>query len=304
MPATLTLGARGSDLALIQMDTVRSMLEAVNPGISIEVKIITTEGDRNRVDPLSSFGGRGAFVSALETALVNHEIDAAVHSLKDLPSKLPEGLALAATPVREDPRDALVTRNGATLDKLPQGAVIGTGSDRRSRQVADMRPQITFSGIRGNVETRIRKVDEGGYDGVILAAAGLNRLDLDSRIAEYFNPDAVVPAPCQGIIGIECRADDRGTLGIFETIEDADVRICADTERAFIATLGLGCHEPIAAHADIDGDEMTFRSYVYFQESGRELRKTIHSTRGRAVADAIGLARSFKAETAGNGEVH
>lgn len=304
MPDSLTLGARGSDLALFQAESVRSLLQAAMPELAIILKTVTTEGDRNRRAPLSSFGGRGAFVSALETALLSGDIDAAVHSLKDLPSTLPDGLALAATPVREDPRDALVTREGLAFDGLHDGAVIGTGSDRRSRQTLRTYPGLSFTGIRGNVETRVRKVDDGDVDGVILAAAGLKRLGMERRIVEYLDPEEIVPAPCQGIIGVECRAGDTGIIGIFGGIENADVRICADTERAFIATLGLGCHEPIAAYASIEGDVVTFRGYVYIQETGRELRETIHASRTEAITAAVRLAQSFRNEAPENGEAH
>jgi hydroxymethylbilane synthase len=302
MMETLTLGARGSDLALMQAELIRSMIQTVSPGLNVLIKTITTEGDSDRVAPLSSFGGRGAFVSAIETALVRHEIDAAVHSLKDVPSKMPEGLILAATPVREDPRDVLVTRKGVGQSDLKTGALIGTGSDRRSRQIGRYHPCFVFSGIRGNVETRVRKVDEGQYDGVILAAAGLKRLGLEPRITSYFDPSEVIPAPCQGIIGVECRADDSNIISIMKLIENNTIRSCADAERAFISTLGLGCHEPVAVYAVIEGHEVSINGYVYFKESGRELMRTGFYPLEDAVSGAVKLAGEFMDALPATGE--
>ena len=211
MKKSLLLGTRGSRLALIQTEEVRNILLDQYPELLIDIKVIKTEGDLDRTSPLSSFGGRGAFVRSIESSLLSGEIDAAVHSLKDLPSKLPDGLALGAVPLREDPRDVVVIRDGCDLNSLSPGNIVGTGSDRRKSQLKNIWADLKYSVIRGNVETRLRKLDDGKVDALVLAAAGLKRLGFLSRISWYIEPDMVLPAPCQGAIGVECRADDQKT---------------------------------------------------------------------------------------------
>lgn len=292
MKTTIRIGTRGSRLALVQADDVRRRIEAEFPGIATETVIIRTDGDLDRTSPLASFGGRGAFVRSIETALIDDGIDAAVHSLKDLPSGLPEGLALAAAPVREDPRDALVTRTGITFDALPQGSVVGTGSDRRSSQLKTRRPDLDYRGIRGNVETRLGRLDSGEYDAVVLAAAGLVRLGLKTRITERFDPVMILPAPCQGAIGIECRQSDTGTLQILERLDNPDVRICVDAERAFINTLGMGCHAPVGAYAVVENESIVLNVYVIPPDNGNiSIRETVRAGHNDIVRAASDLAR-------------
>jgi len=294
MEMTVKLGTRASRLALVQTETVASLLAASFPAIDIPVVRVTTEGDADRTTPLADFGGRGAFVRSIENALLEMRVDAAVHSLKDLPSGLPEGLILAATPERIDPRDALVARDGACLRELPEGSIVGTGSERRSSQLAEVRPGLVFRGIRGNVETRLRKLDDGEYDAVILAAAGLVRLDLASRITEYLDVDDVLPAPCQGIIGIECRQHDDETEEIIRTIDNGDIRRCAETERAFIRTLGMGCHAPVGAYATIEGSDILFRAFVMPEGGSTPLKETISAAGDVIIPAAERLARKFR----------
>ena len=296
MKQRLTLGTRGSKLAMLQADLVRNALLDAFPKLEITIKTIKTEGDIDRSSPLSNFGGRGAFVRSIETALLGGVIDAAVHSLKDLPSELPDGLVLGSAPLREDPRDALLTRTGGGLDSIPRGSTVGTGSERRSRQLEHLRPDIACTGIRGNVETRLRKLDEGSYDAVVLAAAGLKRLGLEARISKAFHPDRMLPAPCQGAIGVECRADDAETLHLLDIIDDPDIRICTDAERLFINTLGMGCHTPVGALAVIDGDDILFRAYAAREKDSGEIRNTVRATARKAHEIIRDLAIKFRTE--------
>lgn len=290
---TFTIGTRGSALALIQARTVRDILSAAHPDIAFALEIIRTEGDRKQDVPLTAFDGRGAFVAAIERALLDGQIDLGVHSLKDLPSQLPEGLALGASPVRIDPRDALVTVTGARLGELPAGAVVGTGSERRSTQIAALRPDLTFRLIRGNIETRIGKLSGGDFDAVVIAAAALERLGLTARAAEIFDADTVIPAPCQGAIGVERRGDDDAVAALLGAIDDPGVRCCVDAERAFIATLGFGCHAPIGAYARPSGGNIELTAFLGM--AGRLLRDTVAAPADEIEAASIRLAQGFRA---------
>ena len=291
---SLVLGTRGSKLALIQTEKVRSMLVKAIPDIQVSIKILKTEGDTDLCSPLSSFGGRGAFVRTIEHALLRNEIDAAVHSLKDLPSQLPDGLILGAVPEREDPRDALISSNGCGLETLPPGSIIATCSERRRVQILTIRPDVTFTGIRGNIETRLRKLDEENIDAVVLAAAGLLRLGLTSRITQYLEIDNVLPAPCQGALGLECRADDSETLSLLSYIENYDIRTCVDAERSFIATMGMGCHTPVGSLAQFDGDEIIFSGFVYHENNDRVIRKTVRTIRDNIFIVCREMGENFR----------
>ena len=292
MPQTIRLGTRGSALALTQTEYVKHLLEDTIAGLTVEVEIIKTEGDRKLDIPLTAFEGRGAFVRSLEQALLDRTIDAAVHSLKDLPSTVPEGLTLCASPVREDTRDALVSRNRTTLAALPKGSVIGTGSDRRRVQLRSIRPDIVFKPIRGNIETRIAKLEKGDYDAVVIAAAALKRLGRESLISDYLDDD-FIPAPCQGALGIECRADNRIVRHIMSQIDDPKVRLCVEVERLFIATLGMGCHTPVGAHAFLDRGAMVFRAFAAYGD-GKILKKTLRAPKGAMEKMVHGLAIEFR----------
>jgi hydroxymethylbilane synthase len=261
MPVTVVLGTRGSDLAMTQTEAVAALLRDRAPEVEVVIRTITTEGDRNHRRPLTEFGGRGVFVKALEEALLANDIDIAVHSLKDLPSVLPDGLALGAAPLREDPRDAFVCNMGTLMD-LRAGGVVGTGSVRRSAQLRVLRPDLICRDIRGNLPTRLAKLDRGDFDALVLAAAGLRRLGLEGRIAEVFDPEAIVPAPGQGAIGLECRADDRTMRDLLARMEDHDIRRSVDLERAFIAVLGMGCHTPVGAYARMVEDRVRFTGFL------------------------------------------
>jgi hydroxymethylbilane synthase len=257
----LIAGTRGSRLALRQTELVLDALREVHPGLEIEVREIRTEGDRSDA-PLSAIGGQGVFVKEIEAALLRKEIEFAVHSLKDLPPELPEGLVIAAIPERGDPRDALVTRDGAKLADLPDGAKIGTGSARRAVQLGALRPDVEPVDIRGNVETRIRKVDEGQYEGAVLAVAGLERLGLLDRASQIFSIEEMVPAVGQGALAVEARSDDDGTIARLKAIEDDDSRRGCEAERAFLAEIGAGCRLPVGAIASVRNSTLHMTGFL------------------------------------------
>jgi hydroxymethylbilane synthase len=289
----IILGARGSTLALTQAELIRQMLRERYPDLRVEISTLKTEGDIDRTSPLSSFGGRGAFVRTIEDALLRGEIDVAVHSLKDLPSKLPEGLALGAAPVREDPRDALVSAQGGSFQSLSPGSIVATGSIRRRIQLGALRPDIAFCDIRGNIDTRIRKVGSDGIKGTVLAYAGLKRLEIGAKAAQVFSPEEVLPAPCQGALGLECRAGDERTLGILRDIENPEVRTCVDVERAFIAALGLGCHAPVAALAVLVNGSVRFDGLVGGND-GETYRRRVMVRAEYAAEVACSLAEELR----------
>jgi hydroxymethylbilane synthase len=253
MSRTFVIATRGSRLALRQVELVSEALRAARPGVSLEVREIHTEGDRTHA-PLSEIGGLGVFTKAIEDALLARTGDIAVHSLKDLPTELASGLVIAATPPRADVRDALVTRDGRDLASLPAGARVGTGSGRRAVQLRALRPDIETCEIRGNVETRIRKVDSGAYDGAVLAMAGLSRLGLADRAAHVFGVHEMLPAVGQAAIAIEARADDAEARALVAGIDDAATHAAVDAERAFLRRFGGGCRLPVGAHARVEGD--------------------------------------------------
>lgn len=252
MDNTLIVGTRGSRLALAQTALVVDALRRSGRTISIDVKEIVTQGDRD-AKPMSEIGGQGVFTKAIEDALLRGDIDVAVHSMKDLPPKLTAGLAIAAIPQRGDPRDALVTRDGRKLAELPAGARIGTGSARRAVQLRALRPDVEPVDIRGNVDTRIRKVDGGEYDAAVLAMAGFERLGLVARVSQVFSINEMVPSPGQGALAVQVRVGDDVAWDAVEALDHRQTRIAVAYERAFLAQLGEGCSLPVGAHAFVDG---------------------------------------------------
>ena len=260
--SALRIGTRASRLALLQTEIVASRLRQAWPEVALEVVEITTAGDRDRTSPLTSGEGAGWFTSAIQDALLAGEVDVAVHSYKDLPTARPEGLVIAAVPQRADPRDALVSRDGATLAGLPQGAVVGTSSPRRAAQAAALRPDLVLRPIRGNVDTRLAKVDAGEYDAAILAIAGLERLGLAERASHVFGFEEMLPAPAQGALAVECRRDDSETLRLLATIDDRELRRLVSAERAFLAALEAGCDFPAAAYAESFGTTLKLHGLV------------------------------------------
>ncbi|HEY0543798.1 MAG TPA: hydroxymethylbilane synthase [Pyrinomonadaceae bacterium] len=294
MKSALTIGSRGSRLALWQAEWVKSALEAHHTQLSVKIEIIKTTGDALKNVSLTVIGGQGVFTKELEEALLDGRIDLAVHSLKDLPTQLPEKLALAAITEREDARDALVLREDSKLEKptlqqLPFQALIGTSSPRRLAQLKHLRPDVRVKDLRGNVDTRLRKLDEGQYDGVILAAAGLRRLGWGGRISAYLDTTEMLPAVSQGALGIETRADDVETRAILQPLDHAQTRAACMAERALLRGLGGGCQLPIAAHAVVDEEHLRLDGLVASVGGERLIRETIEG----AVEEAAQLGQTL-----------
>jgi hydroxymethylbilane synthase len=255
------VGTRSSALARLQTDLVLNQLRPLYPSLDFQVVTVTTHGDANASAPLAGMG-LGVFVKEIEQQLLAGQLDMAVHSLKDMPTLLPEGLALVALLPREDPRDVLVNRYACGLEQLPEGARIGTSSPRRQSQLLSCCPNVSVVPIRGNVETRLRKAEGEECDGAILAAAGLLRLGLADRITEYLSPQRFVPPPGQGIMAVETRADDDRMAGILRAIDHAATRYAATAERAFLERLGGGCQVPVGAYAQSDGELMNLTVFL------------------------------------------
>ena len=264
-------GTRGSNLALVQTNWVVDQLKKENPGVEFEVKIIKTKGDLIKDLPLDKIGDKGLFVKEIEKSLLDGEIDMAVHSMKDMPSYLPEGLKFAHSPKREDPRDALIFKEGyKSLDDLPQGARIGTGSKRRKYQLLKHRPDLEIVPIRGNIETRIKKIETEKLDGVVLAASGLRRAGLDDKIDYYIPTDIMLPAPAQGILALEIREDDKETEKIIDSIKDDITKIQIDAERGFLIGVNGSCHIPMGAYCEIEGEKITLTG-LYGDGEGKKI---------------------------------
>jgi hydroxymethylbilane synthase len=243
------------------------MLSEKHPGIRTEIIIIRTEGDRVLETSLSIIGGKGVFTKEIEEALLRNEIDIAIHSLKDLPTLLPAGLTIGAVPLRHEPHDILIARNkGATIDNLPNGAIIATGSVRRKAQILHLRPDINIVDIRGNVNTRIRKFEESNLDGIVLARAGVERLGMDEHISSVIPIEMILPAVGQGAMAIECREDDLATLSVISSINHFESDIAVRCERSFLAGLGGGCKTPIAAYARIIDGQLTLEGKVLSED--------------------------------------
>jgi hydroxymethylbilane synthase len=272
----ITIGTRGSLLALWQTNWVKAQLEKHHPGIEVEIKVISTKGDRVLDVSLPKLGeqGKGLFTKELEDALFEHRADLAVHSLKDLPTELPAGLQIGAICEREDVRDALVARAGIkSFVELPGRALIGTSSLRRQAQLLAARPDLVIEPIRGNVDTRLRKLDEGSYDAIVLAAAGLHRLGHADRITERLSEELMVPAVGQGALAIETRANDSVIDEIIHALDHEATRLACRAERAFLRGLGGGCLVPIAAHATIEADLMTLNGLVASPDGSEIVRE-------------------------------
>lgn len=246
------VATRPSLLAYTQTQQTIELLKAKNPDCEFEIIKISTHGDAVTDKPLTAFGGTGVFVKELENAILEGKADFAVHSLKDVPSIQPDTLVLAAFPPREDPRDVLLIRNGLSIDELNDNCTIGTGSPRRIVQVAELKPTATFTDLRGNIDTRLKKLEEGQYDAIVLAAAGLKRLGKQIETKAFLSVDTCIPAIGQGAIAIECRKKDRGTIALLKTINDKDTETAILAERSFMKTIGGGCKFPLGAYATIN----------------------------------------------------
>jgi hydroxymethylbilane synthase len=290
MTPAIRLGTRGSPLARAQTELVCRALAAAHPELAapgaLETVAIRTTGDRITDRPLAEVGGKGLFCKELEAALLERRIDLAVHSVKDLPTWLPDGLVLAAILPREDPRDVLIAKVPGGLDGLPRGAVVGSASLRRQAQLLGRRPDLRVVNLRGNVGTRLRKLEAGEIDATLLALAGLRRLGLAPAGAEVLPPEVMLPAVGQGAIGVECRADDAPLRALLAAIDDAASSICVRAERALLAALDGSCHTPIAGYASCAGDDLRLRALVARADGSRCLRT---ERRGPlAAAEALG----------------
>ncbi|HTK27554.1 MAG TPA: hydroxymethylbilane synthase [Pyrinomonadaceae bacterium] len=286
MNGKLKIGSRGSDLALWQTNFVKKKLEDAYPALSFEVKIITTTGDQMLDTALSKIGDKGLFTRQIENALLNGEIDLAVHSLKDLQTAQPVGLTIGAVLERETPNDVLLSSRYNSIDELPKGARVATGSLRRKSQLLHYRPDLSITEIRGNVPTRIRKLDESELDGMILAYAGVHRLGLDSRIRQVIPFGIMLPAVGQGAMAVEVRADDTKVREIASVLDDTETRNCVTAERAFLRRLEGGCQVPIGAMARVEGDRIYLEGVVGSLDGDKNLRERI--TGDTADADALG----------------
>jgi len=276
----VVIGSRGSKLARWQAEWVKSRLGALYPELAINIEIIRTTGDVQVDRPLAEIAGKGAFTKEIEEALLDHRIDVAVHSLKDLPTRLADGLALAAITEREDPRDALVMRTEAaafeaSLDSLPGGAIVGTSSPRRLAQLRNYRSDLQTKELRGNVDSRLRKLDAGEYDAVILAAAGLRRLGFADRISGYLPVETMLPAVGQGALGIETRDDDHETHELLAELNHSSTAAACEAERALLRALGGGCELPIAAHAVADDEVIHLDALVASSSGDRICRDSL-----------------------------
>ena len=271
-PKSLRIATRKSLLALWQAEHVAALLRMAHPTLHVELVPITTQGDRIQDRSLATIGGKGLFIKELEVALEQRHADIAVHSMKDVPGELPAGLLIAAVLERADARDALVTATASDLRDLPHRARVGSSSLRRQAQLLALRPDLRIVALRGNVDTRLRKLDLGELDAIVLACAGLIRLGLESRIAARLDPTVCLPAVSQGIIGIECRDADANTRALLAPLNHAGTRIVMDAERAFAHRLGGSCQSPIGAHARIAGDRLKLDGLVAEPDGTRVLR--------------------------------
>lgn len=279
----IRVGTRGSLLARAQTQQVIDALQAHHPGVVFQTVIITTTGDRRQSVPFTAVGTKGMFVKEIEEALLNNAIDLAVHSLKDMPGALPDGLVLAAVPPRADARDALLS-DGRTLAELPPGARVGTSSLRRQALLRSLRPDLALEELRGNLDTRLRKLDDGRYDAILLACAGLERLGWAHRIVERLPPEVFVPAPGQGALALETRAEDAETRALLSAIHDPDTADCVAAERAFQSALNAGCTVPAGAHAWLEGDTLRLSAFIASADGLHLRRAEIRGRRRDAVA--------------------
>lgn len=299
--APLRIATRQSPLALWQARFVADALRAAHPGLQVELVTMVTRGDKILDTPLAKIGGKGLFVKELETAMLEGRADIAVHSMKDVPMAFPEGLGLAVICEREDPRDAFVSHHHASLDTLPQGAIVGTSSLRRQCQLRRLRPDLVIRDLRGNVNTRLAKLDAGDYDALILASAGLIRLGMATRIRQALSVDQLLPAVGQGAVGIECRLDDSRTLALLAPLNHDDTATRVLAERAMNTALQGGCQVPIAGFAVLDGDQLHLEGRVGSLD-GRELIQDQVSG-SRAQAEDLGRVLASRLLAAGAAEI-
>ena len=293
MKAQIIIGTRGSKLALWQADYVEQRLREEYPGLQVTQKRISTKGDRILDVPLAKIGGKGLFTKELEEEMLSGSIDLAVHSLKDMPAKVPDGLMIAAVTKRLDPGDALVSNRFSSFSELPQGARVGTSSLRRRAQLLCARPDLTMIDLRGNVNTRLRKLDEGEYDAIVLAVAGLKRLGFADRIREVLPQTMVLPAVGQGALAIETRADDKETRDMLAFLRDDETICCAEAERSFLARVEGGCQVPVGVYATAKGDDLKVEAVIAALDGRRSYRGTVNGAKADAAKLGKGLAEKL-----------
>jgi hydroxymethylbilane synthase len=293
----LTFATRPSALARWQTQWVINSLQKIHPDLACEEKIITTQGDKILDKPLPEIGGKGLFTQELETELLNGRVHCAVHSLKDLPVENSNGLTIGCIPTRGEVRDALISAKGYRLSTLPKGAAIGTSSLRRSAQLLSLHPDLHTESLRGNVDTRVRKALEGQYDAIILAGAGLTRLGLDQHVTEWLTLDVMLPAPGQGALAVQCRADDQSTLNLLAALENQSTRKAVTAERTFLSGLGGGCAVPVAAYAVTSEQSAVIRlTGLVISEDGKHIVKVA----GQG-ADALQLGSDLASQAVSQG---
>jgi hydroxymethylbilane synthase len=293
--SSLVIGTRGSKLALWQAEWIQARLKAIAPDLSVTLRKIKTSGDKILDVPLAAIGGKGLFVKEIEEALLREEIDLAVHSMKDVPTVLPDGLEIICVPVREDPRDVLISREGQRLDGLPKGARVGTSSLRRQAQLLHHRPDLKVQMLRGNLDTRLRKVRDGEFDAIVLAAAGLTRMGWLSEVTEFLPYEISLPAIGQGALGLEGRRDDAFVRKLVSTLNHLPTRTAVMAERALLERLEGGCQVPIAAHATIADDILILDGLIASVDGQRLLRERIQGPSSEARALGVQLAERLLA---------
>ncbi|BBO82499.1 porphobilinogen deaminase [Desulfosarcina ovata subsp. sediminis] len=298
---TVTIGTRGSQLALWQAEWVKSAILANHPAIRVELAIIKTRGDKILDVPLAKVGGKGLFVKEIEEALLDGRIDLAVHSMKDMPADIPTGLCIGAIPKREEPRDVLITRSGDPLEALPQGARVGTSSLRRAAQLLHVRPDIRIVPLRGNLDTRLKKLETESLDAIVLAAAGVRRLGLADRITQVLDETVMLPAVGQGALCIETRTDDSRIGAVVGALDDPTTRQVVLGERAFLNRLEGGCQVPIAGHGHMDANGFTLTGLVCDVDGSRQIKQT--RTGAPDQSEQIGLALAEALLAAGAGAI-
>ena len=296
---TLRIATRKSPLALWQAEHIKARLIELNPGLEVELVTFTTQGDKILDVPLAKIGGKGLFVKELEVAMLDGRADIAVHSMKDVPMEFPEGLELGIICARENPLDAFVSNAYKTIEELPQGAVVGTSSLRRQCQIQQQRPDIVIKSLRGNVQTRLGKLDAGEFDAIILAAAGLLRMEMDERIASFIPAEQSLPAGGQGALGIEWRANDSAVHDLIKPLHDDITASCVLAERALNRRLQGGCQVPIACYAERTGEKIHLRGLVGSVDGLQVLRTECEGVAGDAEAMGIKAAEDLLAQGAG-----
>ena len=294
----LRIGTRGSKLALAQSEWVKKKIEARHPHAQVQMVRVKTTGDKILDSPLAKIGGKGLFVKEIEEGLLDERLDLAVHSMKDVPAALPEGLILASFPEREDPRDAFVSIKYENLEQLPQEARVGTGSLRRTAQLLHLRPDLELVPVRGNVDTRLRKLEDGEFEALILATAGLNRFGFEDRISQVFSTEQMLPAIGQGALGLEVRRDNGQAIGLIGFLNHEETEVTVKAERSFLKELEGGCQVPIAAFCQFRGKALHLEGMVAELDGSKVIRDEISGERDEAEDMGVRLARRLLASGA------